>query len=51
MHVSRPQHQGSLSEQLRALVKLANSNGLYDAADWLTQRLDVKPSEKPKTAR
>lgn len=27
--------QRSLSEQLIALVLLANANGLYDAADWV----------------
>lgn len=34
---ARPQHQGSLVEQLRELVTHANENGLYDAADYLNQ--------------
>ncbi len=33
------QHQGSLTEQLRELIQLANSAGLYDAADFLALRL------------
>jgi hypothetical protein len=31
-----PQAQGSLTEQLQALVPVANKLGLYDAADYLT---------------
>ena len=33
------QHQGSLNEQLLELLKLANMNGLYDAADWLVRQI------------
>lgn len=32
---SKPQSQAALSDQLRELVKLANANGLYDAADYI----------------
>jgi len=43
--------QASVTDQLMDLVKLANKNGLYDAADWLSQRLpspEVNPT--PLTA-
>jgi hypothetical protein len=33
------QHQGSLNEQLKELILLANKNGLYDAADYLDKVL------------
>jgi len=29
----KPQHQGSLVDQLAELAQIANQNGLYDAAD------------------
>jgi hypothetical protein len=29
----KPQHQGSLADQLAELIQLANQHGLYDAAD------------------
>ena len=35
----KPQHQGSLHDQLRELLQLANADGLYDAADWLDRHL------------
>ena len=34
-----PQHQGSLNDQLKELIELANRNGLYDAADYLVDVL------------
>lgn len=34
------QHQGSLKEQLQELVFLANREGLYDAADFVTRALE-----------
>ena len=39
------QAQDSLHDQLRRLIVLANKEGLYDAADFLTNHL--KPAEKP----
>ena len=32
--------QRSVTDQLNELVLLANRNGLYDAADWLRERLE-----------
>lgn len=45
--------QRSLTDQLETLYGLANKNGLYDAADWLRQRLDQKlqAAPPPKPAR
>ena len=37
--------QRSLYDQLRALILLANTEGLYDAADYLLER--VKTMEQP----
>jgi hypothetical protein len=37
--MTKAQHQGSLTEQLYELLKLAQANGLYDAADWLVSAL------------
>lgn len=34
------QHQGSLVEQLQALIPLANKAGLYDAADMLRDTVE-----------
>ena len=34
-----PQHQGSLTDQLKELVTLANKAGLYDAADLIRYRI------------
>lgn len=31
--------QRSVTEQLRELVALANKTGLYDAADWIVERM------------
>jgi len=36
---NKPQHQGSLYEQLIELVQLANKNGLYDASDWILNQI------------
>ncbi len=33
--------QRPLLDQLQSLYGLANQNGLYDAADWLKERLDA----------
>ena len=33
--MTKPQHQGSMTDQLRELIRLGNSEGLYDAADWV----------------
>lgn len=35
--MTKPQHQGSLHDQLIELVQLANKSGLYDAADAVTR--------------
>lgn len=35
--MTRPQHQGSLHDQLIELAQLANKSGLYDAADAVTR--------------
>lgn len=32
--------QDSVTDQLKDLVKLANQNGMYDAADWIRNQLD-----------
>lgn len=37
--------QYSLTDQLRELVKLANKNGLYDAADWLNTQIQTVLNE------
>ena len=34
------QSQQSLNDQLRALVSVANKLGLYDAADYLSQKVN-----------
>lgn len=36
--------QRSVAEQLQDLERLANQNGLYDAADWLRER---RPKIRP----
>ncbi len=33
------QRQDSVTDQLKDLVKLANQNGMYDAADWILDNL------------
>jgi hypothetical protein len=38
--------QRSVTDQLKTLLELANKNGLYDAADWLKQRMP-KADEEP----
>jgi hypothetical protein len=38
----KPQSQDALKVQLIELQRLANLNGLYDAADWLRERMRVK---------
>lgn len=35
----QPQRQDSLRNQLSDLIALANRAGMYDAADWVVQRL------------
>ena len=56
----RRQHQGSLLEQLRELIRLANTAGLYDAADWIdgfltrqsshpAEQLPLRPASDPQT--
>lgn len=47
---NKPQHQGSLTDQLRELVTLANQNGLYDAADYIQRRLEEQ-NQRRKGAR
>jgi hypothetical protein len=43
--------QASVTDQLLDLVKLANKNGLYDAADWLSQKLPTPEMDPiPQTA-
>lgn len=44
----RPQHQGSLNDQLRMLQVLANQAGLYDAADWVRARLDEQDARRQR---
>lgn len=39
LEAKAPQHQGPLDAQLRELVVLANKAGLYDAADFIKDRL------------
>lgn len=39
-YITKPQHQGSLLDQLKELVQLANQNGLYDAADYVQGRIN-----------
>lgn len=34
------QRQDSVTDQLMDLVKLANQNGMYDAADWIMNQLN-----------
>ena len=34
--------QRSVTDQLQTLLGLANKNGLYDAADWLKQRMETE---------
>ena len=44
--------QRSIYEQLLGLHKVANKNGLYDAADWLRDQLDKmerRLARSPKT--
>jgi hypothetical protein len=36
---NKPQSQASLIEQLNALIPIANQEGLYDAADFLRQKV------------
>lgn len=36
--MSKPQHQGSLEDQLDELTSRAAQDGLYDAQDWLVRR-------------
>jgi hypothetical protein len=38
----KPQRQDALNDQLRDLVVLANHNGMYDAADFITSLLKGK---------
>lgn len=33
--------QNSLTDQLKELVTLANKNGLYDAADYINNKLEA----------
>jgi hypothetical protein len=35
----KPQRQDSLTDQLRDLVHVANREGMYDAADWIADRI------------
>lgn len=35
----QPQRQDSLQEQLRDLQVVANRLGMYDAADWISDRI------------
>lgn len=37
--------QRSLQDQLQSLLQLANQNGLYDAADWLSRQIPCLPKE------
>jgi hypothetical protein len=39
---NKPQSQASLKDQLYALIALANREGLYDAADYLRQRMEAQ---------
>jgi hypothetical protein len=39
MSDQKPQRQDSLTEQLRDLVHVANREGMYDAADWIADRI------------
>jgi hypothetical protein len=47
---NKPQHQGSLEDQLRELVHVANKEGLYDAADWLLGFLELRRLERNTTS-
>lgn len=42
------QHQGSLDDQLRELIDLANKEGLYDAADFITGILEKKEKKNKR---
>lgn len=33
--------QRSLTDQLKDVIRLATQNGLYDAADWITQNYSL----------
>jgi len=47
MKKNKPQHQGSLVEQLKELYYIANKEGLYDAADYIEARLKpIKTQQK-----
>lgn len=51
MEIQGVNDQRSLKDQLKTLYQLANKNGLYDAADWLRDKipeLPVDPDLKPK---
>lgn len=39
MRKGEPQAQDSLTDQLRRLACIAEDKGLYDAADWIRDRL------------
>jgi hypothetical protein len=49
MSSNRPQSQASLQDQLRQLIVIANREGLYDAADYLRDALEVRARTRMKT--
>ena len=43
---NKPQHRGSLEDQLRELVHVGNKEGLYDAVDWLVGIMELRRMER-----
>ena len=48
--MTKPQHQGSLHDQLRELIQLAATDGLYDAADWIDRYLRLHTTDVEQIA-
>jgi hypothetical protein len=42
---SLPQRQDSTTDQLRDLMAVANKLGMYDACDWIRDRLEKNTKE------
>jgi hypothetical protein len=42
----KPQSQESLTKQLRKLIDLANKNGLYDAADYISRMIEMREGKR-----
>lgn len=44
--MTKPQSQASLIEQLKALIPVANREGLYDAADFLRAKVEAQEARE-----